>query len=185
MRILRTPCGAWSGWRSERLGSLGAEGGEEVKRYANPEESFLSRTYPGPNGCLLWRGAHGHGYPRISINRKSALASRYAWERVNGPIPSGLFVCHKCDNPGCVNVEHLFLGTQKDNMSDASRKGRVRVPRLEGEACAASKLTEPQVRKIREEFGSGVSNKEIARRYEIPWQTIADVTSRRSWKCVE
>jgi DNA-binding NarL/FixJ family response regulator len=70
-------------------------------------------------------------------------------------------------------------------MSDASRKGRVRVPRLEGEACAASKLTEPQVRKIREEFGSGVSNKEIARRYEIPWQTIADVTSRRSWKCVE
>lgn len=78
-----------------------------------------------PNGCLEWTGTiNKSGYGLISIHGKPVRAHRFAWELVNGPIPPGLFACHKCDNPPCCNVEHLFLGTHDDNMVDMAVKNR-------------------------------------------------------------
>lgn len=67
-----------------------------------------------------------NGYPRVSVKAKHFLAHRLMWEIHNGKIKGGLFVCHTCDNRRCVNPSHLFLGTQKDNMSDCSKKGRIK-----------------------------------------------------------
>lgn len=65
-----------------------------------------------------------NGYPRIMIKGKNIRISRLAWEASNGPIPDGMFVLHKCDNPHCINLEHLYLGTLKENSQDAINRGR-------------------------------------------------------------
>jgi len=74
--------------------------------------------------CVEWTGWTGRGYGLIRICGKCYRVHRLAWQEKHGPIPAGLFVCHRCDNPSCFNVRHLFLGTQSDNMSDAAAKGR-------------------------------------------------------------
>src|SRR5947207_5829360 len=83
-------------------------------------------------GCWVWlRARTSRGYGNIHLGGKMVSAHRVAWELVNGPIPEGLLVLHKCDNPSCVNPDHLFLGTNADNRKDAQVKGRL--PRHLGE----------------------------------------------------
>jgi hypothetical protein len=89
---------------------------------------------PSDSGCWLWTGSTVRGYgqvllPRIHGRQPHLKAHRFAWLITNGPIADHLFVCHRCDIRCCVNPNHLFLGTQKDNLQDASRKGRLTVPR--------------------------------------------------------
>lgn len=87
-----------------------------------------------PDACWLWKGTKTRlGYGQIGADAQPGIyrpavlyAHRVAWELANGPIPTGLFVCHRCDTPGCVRPDHLFLGTQTDNMRDAAKKGRIR-----------------------------------------------------------
>ena len=86
---------------------------------------FVSRG--ADSDCWIWNGAKDkHGYGRISTRRDEspAKAHRISYEMRYGPVPDGLFVCHRCDTPSCVNPEHLFAGTQKENMQDASKKNR-------------------------------------------------------------
>jgi hypothetical protein len=92
----------------------------------NTEKDFWERVDKdtSPTGCWLWTGGKNHGYGRISFNGKNFLAPRIAWEFTNGPIPDGLDVLHRCDNPPCVRPDHLFLGTLKDNYDDMVQKGR-------------------------------------------------------------
>lgn len=76
-------------------------------------------------GCWEWTGTKDkHGYGRVRVDQRKARAHRVAWEAFKGEIPAGLHVLHRCDNPGCVNPEHLFLGTHGDNMRDREAKGR-------------------------------------------------------------
>jgi hypothetical protein len=102
-----------------------------ARRRKTLEEYFWTRVQKG-DGCWLWTGSKDtFGYGRIQLSRdgKRFTASRASWIIHNGDIASSkLQVCHKCDVPACVNPDHLFLGTAKDNLSDASRKGRMSVP---------------------------------------------------------
>ena len=106
---------------------------------------FDARIMPEPNsGCFLFMGAAcKDGYCRVRpLGAKGrtvtgVLAHRLAWERANGPIPAGMKVCHRCDTPSCVNPDHLFLGTQRDNLRDMYDKGRARpfgVPYRDGDS---------------------------------------------------
>lgn len=89
---------------------------------------FWRRVSQSSCGCWIWEGSKdGGGYGMISTVRghAPAKAHRISWEMRNGPIPEWMVVCHKCDTPACVNPEHLFLGTQKDNVRDCVAKGRL------------------------------------------------------------
>lgn len=84
--------------------------------------------------CILWKGktwSQGR-YGYLSFNGKTISAHRHSWELVNGKIPKGMIVCHKCDVGLCVNPDHLFLGTHKDNMQDCAKKGRLNTSRQDG-----------------------------------------------------
>lgn len=95
-------------------------------RGAPVEERFWSYVLKLPNGCWEWQGGKvRYGYGGFhDENHRLRFAHRYSWEMHNGPIPKGLFVCHTCDNPPCINPAHLFIGTPKDNTQDMIRKGR-------------------------------------------------------------
>ena len=99
-----------------------------VQKYApyRLKARFEAQTLPiTESGCVFWLGAlRSNGYGAISIKGKQQAAHRVAWELANGPIPAGLCVLHKCDIPCCVNPQHLFLGTKKDNSDDMLNKGR-------------------------------------------------------------
>lgn len=80
----------------------------------------------GPNGCWVWKGTRkGNGYGGFWLRGKTVFAHRYAYILTRGEIPSGLFACHHCDNRMCVNPDHIFIGTAKDNSQDCVNKGRV------------------------------------------------------------
>lgn len=86
-------------------------------------------SIPEPNsGCLLWTGTYlRSGYGQIELNQQKHRAHRLSWEVANGrTIPEGMVVLHKCDVPACINPDHLKIGSQKDNLEDARRKGRMR-----------------------------------------------------------
>jgi hypothetical protein len=89
----------------------------------DPVEKFWEKVLRG-DGCWEWRaGRDQKGYGVTNVDGKGRKAHRVSWELTNGPIPDGMQVCHHCDNPPCVRPDHLFLGTNQDNVDDAYRKG--------------------------------------------------------------
>ena len=114
-----------------------------VGSYWSVQQRLDYRTVRDPEtGCLLWIGTRtARGYGRLSIGGKFWLAHRAAWMTRNGPIPAGLFVCHRCDVRTCINPDHLYLGTAKDNAADIWAK-RGQEPRVEGPERRPSKAPE-------------------------------------------
>lgn len=126
------------------------------------------------------------GYGRFKLNGRMQKAHRVSWKLYKGPILQGegyhgTCVCHRCDNPGCVNPEHLELGTHADNMDDMVDKGRQAKPK--GEDNTKAKLTESQVREIRRlaEDGS-LLQKEIGKMFGVSNGTVSDIKTRKIWR---
>jgi hypothetical protein len=97
---------------------------------------------PEESGCILWMGSlDGRGYGQINdtTKRRPVRATRVLYEMANGPIPEGGCVCHSCDNPRCVNVAHLWVGTHKENMRDMFAKGRRKTVAISGAAWYAAR----------------------------------------------
>ena len=141
---------------------------------------------PSESGCWLWTAAvvtnYGHftGDERLASGHKKAVkAHRFSWELANGPIPRGLFVCHTCDVPLCVNPRHLYVGTQTDNMADRALRGRA--PDFSGERSCKAILTRAQVDEIRGRFGTG-SGRSVGAEYGVAEQTILDIWTGQTWK---
>lgn len=138
----------------------------------------------GPDDCWLWSGtkpAFGHG--QFVHGGKVVYAHRFAWEQVNGHVPDGQCILHRCDVPSCVNPAHLFLGTRVDNLSDMRVKMRGRnPPRHAGSRHPQAKLTETDVRDIRT---SSLSALELAHRYGIARRTVYNILHRKSWADLE
>lgn len=149
-------------------------------RQPEAERFFRFVDKDGPNGCWLWTGyldAKGRGRFRRA-DGKQVTTHRHSWEMTNGPIVGGLLVCHRCDNPTCVNPAHFFLGTQKDNLSDRDSKGRG----IHGIRNGRAKLTEQQVGCIRADRESGFTLTALALRFNVAPTHIARVCSGRAWR---
>lgn len=153
--------------------------------YSNPEV-FWSKTIKRENGCIEWRGPFAHnGYGRTYLaNKKRCAAHRLAWILSVGPIPEGLFVLHKCDNPKCCGVDHLFLGTLQENSDDMMRKGRHRTNNPGGLNSKGSKFTADQVISIRRLIDSGEPKLRIAKQYGVGWTTIQKLYTRKTYSDV-
>lgn len=146
------------------------------------------------DGCWEWIGNRSlKGYGVITATRTGGTRSahRLSWEIHHGPIPEGLFVCHHCDNPPCVNPDHLFLGTAADNTADMLTKGRWRLPtqnparHRRGTAVAHAKLTEDDVRYIRQAYADGhMSMSALGRRFGVTLALISGIIARRRWRHV-
>ena len=134
--------------------------------------------------CWEWTGSkNSKGYGQLNINGEPVLAHRLSWEMAFGKIPVGTgyhgeCVLHKCDNPGCVNPAHLFLGTNLDNVSDMISKGRKVI--LKGSQLS-TKLSDDQVRNIRSNRGIS-SQRELAREYGVSKSTINSIQMGGTWK---
>ena len=123
------------------------------------------------NGCHICtsHATDTSGYPVIMRNKKLYHISRYLWEQKYGPIPEKMEVCHKCNTPVCINVEHFELGTHKYNIGMSAK----------GENHYASKLTEKDVLDIRKATDT---NKEIAKKYGISSSHVCNIRNRKKWK---
>lgn len=138
-------------------------------------------------------------YGRITVDGRSMGAHRAAWEVSFGPIPDGLFVLHRCDNPPCVRPEHLFLGTAEDNARDRANKGRTaRQPGdrhglrkhpecvARGESHGGSRLTEEQVRQIRlRQAQGGTTHEKLASEFGVSRTTVTLICLRKTWRHIE
>jgi hypothetical protein len=137
--------------------------------------------------CWDWTGAvQSEGYGQISISNKTIYAHRVSYELHYGKIPEsedyhGTCICHRCDNRRCVNPNHLFTGSQADNLSDAAKKGRI----SRGIDKHNAKLSEENITEIREDLSSGFSNEEIGKRYGVSGKTISDVKLGKTWGWVK
>lgn len=147
------------------------------------ERFFRFIGEPEENGCILWKGSKlpkGYGCIGGGKGRGILRASRVSYEIHKGPIPEGLHVLHTCDNPPCVNPEHLYVGTQLDNSKDAMKRNRLRPS--PGEKNGFSKLTNKDVFKIRKLYKEGMKPKEIVKLFNVGKPCIESIVYKRSWK---
>lgn len=134
------------------------------------------------SGCWEWNGRKNvHGYGELDYGGTSLGAHRAAYVIFKGEIEDGLFVCHSCDNRGCMNPDHLWLGTGRDNMADMVDKNRSAY----GVRSRSSVFTDDDIRTIRSRYALGnISQSALARQYGVSSNTISCIVRRVSWKRV-
>ncbi|GAB6170593.1 HNH endonuclease [Paradesulfitobacterium aromaticivorans] len=142
------------------------------------EERFMSNVQK-TDSCWIWTGHKANGgYGIFHANHKSYIAHRFYYALHHGPIPEHIKACHKCDNPACVNPDHIFLGTQSENLRDAVMKGR---RNMLGEDNPFSKLTEDNVLSLRRLYANGITKAELARRFQLSKTHVGRIISREVW----
>jgi len=158
--------------------------GHNLTHHPWPARFWRHVSIRSENECWVWQGRiNSTGYGRVGNNGKVYYAHRMAYELCVGPIPKGLCVLHACDNRRCVNVRHLFLGTDADNVHDAIAKGRMRY--VNGSRVGAAKLTEQQVIEIRSIYETGhITQRELGAKYHVSHSTIGRITRREGWNHV-
>ena len=134
----------------------------------------------GNNNCWEWLGGKNkQGYGRLNIHRIIKLAHRISYELAYGTFDPSLSVCHRCDNPGCVNPTHLWLGTRTENNQDRNNKGRTVYQT--GELVGSAKLTDLQVEEILSRFDNGETNRrQLAREYGVSHQRIRVIVGKKN-----
>jgi len=146
-----------------------------------PTRTWNKIDRKGVDECWEWLGYKRNGYGRVNIKMKWYSAHRLAWEVSNGDIPKGILVLHSCDNRGCCNPKHLFLGTHHDNSMDMTMKGRNGDVR--GEKNGRAKLTSDQVSQIRQlYFGNDFNKSELARNFGVTPTNIRFIVQRYTWR---
>ena len=167
-----------------------------ARRYPSIVDRLWGNTQrqDGPDSCWEFQGQAGRfsrtGHRAVTFNGRQQAAHRVAWilaMEVTGhesTIPEGMVICHKCDNPPCVRPDHLFLGTPADNAADRDRKGRHHS--LKGEANPLAKLTDNDVRAIRQEYAKKKTSQFVlADRYGVNQAAISAVLCGRTWTHVK
>lgn len=159
------------------------------QRYFSNPESFWSKTVKRGE-CQEWVGTtdrKGYGVfeERVDGKRRVALAHRRSYELTTGEIPEGMLICHRCDNPPCVNPSHLFVGSHMDNFQDMLDKGRGVRRTLRGENHGMARLTWEDVQRIRQLYTPGVRMRgvgAVAAEYGVTRQLIRFIVIRKLWK---
>jgi len=154
------------------------------------EERFWEKVVrKGAGDCWEWQAARdglGYGFFRVISGQNMRKTNRVAWELVNGPIPLGQHVCHRCDNPPCCNPGHLFLGTHAENMADRNRKGRTtkgRVLHCGEQSGLSAKLTLSDVSEIVNAYSAGgVSQDALGRKYGVSQTQVGRVIRQERWR---
>ena len=145
------------------------------------QERFEAKFVKGKeDDCWNWLSTKLRtGYGRFLLDGRQQLAHRVAYQTYIGDIPDGICVCHRCDNPSCVNPFHLFLGTIADNVHDRNNKGR-HVDNS-GEKHGKAKLTEENIVEIRARYANGERGANLAREFGVTRTNIGDVVHYRTW----
>lgn len=146
------------------------------------EERFWSKVQKTSN-CWNWTASlYRNGYGQFGIGYKKVLEHRISWELHKGSISKDLCVLHKCDNRACVNPEHLFLGTKKDNSQDMKNKNR----HLNGEKNTEVKLTEFQVKEICSRYSKGnISQEKLGKEFNVSQGQIWRIIHKLRWKHIK
>ncbi len=148
---------------------------------ASVSDRLFSNIKKAPSGCIEWTGhILGSGYGKITSMGKTLLTHRVSYEICVGQIPDDMCVCHHCDNRCCVNPMHLFLGTDLDNARDRSSKGRS----CFGERSPHAKLSIRSVSEIRRLAREGVSQRNIARLFDVSQASVQRIACFKTWKRV-
>lgn len=148
----------------------------------NRQAKFWSRVHLQAEGCWLWDKTHSaKQYPKFRWDGKLQSVHRISWQIEHGPIPKGIDVLHHCDNRACTRPDHLFLGTDSENMRDMVSKGRQNY--LYGEFHPNSVLNEDQVLEIRRLYATGrYTQEELAKQFGVYRKTISKVVNLLTWR---
>ena len=150
----------------------------------DPVVRFNSKVKNMENGCIEFTGAKNKdGYGQFYINETigNVMAHRFSFELSYGKIPEGLIICHKCDNPKCVNIDHLFLGTHKDNSDDKINKGRFKSAYTNLGNHPNSILSVQDVKEIKNLINIGLRNIDIARKFNISHKLVSLIRLGKRW----
>lgn len=131
-------------------------------------------------GCIEWIGHKKNGYGTIRVKEHTKYIHRFIYEQIYGELPSYICVCHKCDNPSCVNINHLFQGTRNDNNQDCIRKGRMWKKKHEDHPMAT--LTNKQVLEIRSKWKPWMyTAKMLAKEYNVTPRAVGHILRNETW----
>lgn len=159
-----------------------------IERYKNIKEKILDNITIDPiTNCWNWKRCHiPGGYGQVRWNGQRHLVHRLAYEAWKEKIPlSGqrLCICHKCDNPKCCNPDHLWVGTDADNVKDCINKNRNQsYQEITGENNMHSKLNNIQVLMIRQKHEAGNTTAELVKEFNVTDNHIRNILKRKSWK---